>query len=377
MGEVRGGISLNREQIIIRTSVVGIVANVLLAAFKAVVGVLSGSIAVVLDAVNNLSDALSSIITIIGTRLAGKMPDRKHPFGHGRIEFLTTVVISVIILYAGLTSLTESVKKILQPTQPDYNLTGLVIIAVAVVVKLVLGAYVKGTGERVKSDTLVASGEDARLDAVISASTLAAALIFLRFHISLEAWLGAVISVVIVKSGVEMIQGAISQILGERLDTELTNAVTQTVLSFPEVEGAYDLILHDYGPNTIIGSIHIEIPDTMDVTELSRLERHITERVMERHGVVLTGISIYVKAQMNTRTGLVMRQVRKIVMAHEDVIQMHGFSLDEERRELHFDIIIDYDVKNRAEQWQEITNQVRALFPDYHVDITLDADATG
>jgi divalent metal cation (Fe/Co/Zn/Cd) transporter len=143
------------------------------------------------------------------------------------------------------------------------------------------------------------------------------------------------------------------------------------------VEGAYDLILHDYGPNTIIGSIHIEVPDTMDVTELSRLERHITERVMERNGVVLTGISIYVKARMNTPTGLVMRQVRKIVMAHEDVIQMHGFSLDEERRELHFDIIIDYDVKNRAEQWQEITNQVRALFPDYHVDITLDADATG
>jgi divalent metal cation (Fe/Co/Zn/Cd) transporter len=161
------------------------------------------------------------------------------------------------------------------------------------------------------------------------------------------------------------------------LDTEITNAVTQTVLSFPEVEGAYDLILHDYGPNTIIGSIHIEVPDTMDVTELSRLERHITERVMERNGVVLTGISIYVKARMNTPTGLVMRQVRKIVMAHEDVIQMHGFSLDEERRELHFDIIIDYDVKNRVEQWQEITNQVQNLFPDYHVDITLDADATG
>ena len=368
---------MNREQRIIRASVVGILVNVLLSAFKAAVGLMSGSIAVVLDAVNNLSDALSSILTIIGTRLAGRMPDRKHPFGHGRIEFLTTVVIAVIILYAGLTALVESVKKILHPTVPEYTLPGLLIIAVAVVVKLVLSTYVKGVGEQVKSDTLVASGEDARLDAVISASTLAAALIFIHFHISLEAWLGAVIALVIVKAGLEMIGGAVSQILGERLDSELTQAVLETVCSFPEVEGAYDLLLHDYGPSTIIGSVHIEVPDTMDVVELSRLERHITERVMERHGVILSGISIYVKARMNTPTGLVMRQVRKIVMAHEDVIQMHGFSLDEGRRELHFDIIIDYDVKNRVEQWREICAQVQQLFPDYHVDITLDADAAG
>lgn len=370
-------VPVNREQRIIRASVVGILVNVLLSAFKAAVGLMSGSIAVVLDAVNNLSDALSSILTIIGTRLAGRMPDRKHPFGHGRIEFLTTVVIAVIILYAGLTALVESVKKILHPTVPEYTLPGLLIIAVAVVVKLVLSTYVKGVGEQVKSDTLVASGEDARLDAVISASTLAAALIFIHFHISLEAWLGAVIALVIVKAGLEMIGGAVSQILGERLDSELTQAVLETVCSFPEVEGAYDLLLHDYGPSTIIGSVHIEVPDTMDVVELSRLERHITERVMERHGVILSGISIYVKARMNTPTGLVMRQVRKIVMAHEDVIQMHGFSLDEGRRELHFDIIIDYDVKNRVEQWREICAQVQQLFPDYHVDITLDADAAG
>lgn len=377
MNGEKGVVPVNREQRIIRASVVGILVNVLLSAFKAAVGLLSGSIAVVLDAVNNLSDALSSILTIIGTRLAGRMPDRKHPFGHGRIEFLTTVVIAVIILYAGLTALVESVKKILHPTVPEYTLPGLLIIAVAVVVKLVLSAYVKGVGEQVKSDTLVASGEDARLDAVISASTLAAALIFIHFHISLEAWLGAVIALVIVKAGLEMIGGAVSQILGERLDSELTQAVLETVRSFPEVEGAYDLLLHDYGPSTIIGSVHIEVPDTMDVVELSRLERHITERVMERHGVILSGISIYVKARMNTPTGLVMRQVRKIVMAHEDVIQMHGFSLDEGRRELHFDIIIDYDVKNRVEQWREICAQVQQLFPDYHVDITLDADAAG
>ena len=130
---------MQRDQIIIRTSVIGILANVLLAGFKAAVGVISGSIAVVLDAVNNLSDALSSVITIVGTKLAGRRPDKKHPYGYGRIEYITAVVISVIVLYAGVTSLVESIKKIIHPEQPDYSVVSLVIIGAAVVVKVLLG----------------------------------------------------------------------------------------------------------------------------------------------------------------------------------------------------------------------------------------------
>ncbi len=367
---------MNREQVIVRTSIIGILANVLLAAFKAAVGVFSGSIAIVLDAVNNLSDALSSIITIIGTRLAGKKPDKKHPYGHGRIEIITAVVISVIVLYAGVTSFGESVKKIIHPVTPDYSVPALVIIAVAVVVKILLGQYVKATGEKVKSDSLIASGEDARLDAVISASTLVAAIIYLLSHLSLEAWLGAVISIIIIKSGVEMLRGSVSQIVGERMDSELTKAIQQTILTFPDVSGAYDLILHDYGPNTVIGSVHIEVPETMGVTELARLERQITEKVMKEHRVVLAGISVYVKTGLNSRSSLVMRRVRKIVMEHENVIQMHGFFLDEELKEMHFDIIIDFDQKNRIEEYRQICSEVQQAFPEYRVTITLDADVS-
>ena len=189
---------MNREKTIVRTSVIGILANVLLAAFKAGVGFFTNSIAITLDAVNNLTDALSSVITIIGTKIAGKKHNKKHPFGHGRVEYISTVTISVIILYAGITALIESIKKIITPETPDYTPTALIIVAVAVAVKIVLGIFVRRTGIKVKSDSLVASGKDALLDAVISASTLVAAGIYIIWGISLEAWLGAVISLIII-----------------------------------------------------------------------------------------------------------------------------------------------------------------------------------
>ena len=180
----------NREAQIVRTSIIGIIANVALAAFKAAVGTLSSSIAIVLDAVNNLSDALSSVITIVGTKLAAKAPDREHPYGHGRAEYLTTIVIAVIVLGAGISSLKESVERILNPEQSSYETVTLIIVAVAVVAKILLGTYFKAHGKALGSDTLVASGEDATMDSLISASTLVAALINVFFGLSLEAWLG-------------------------------------------------------------------------------------------------------------------------------------------------------------------------------------------
>lgn len=169
----------NRDKVIIRTSIIGILTNILLAVFKAVIGILSNSIAVTLDAVNNLSDALSSIITVIGTKLAGKLPDRKHPLGYGRIEYISAMIVSGIVLYAGITSEVESVKKIIHPEKPDYSIISLVIIAVAIIVKIILGRYVKVKGEQVNSGSLVASGSDAMFDAILSGSVLVSAIIYM------------------------------------------------------------------------------------------------------------------------------------------------------------------------------------------------------
>ena len=363
-----------RDAKIVRTSVIGIVANVLLAAFKAFVGLASHSVAIVMDAVNNLSDAASSVITIVGTRLAGKEADRKHPFGYGRVEYLSAMVISLLVLYAGVTAFTESVKKILQPETPDYSALSLVIVAVAVAVKLLLGGYVKRVGEAVRSDSLVNSGQDATLDAVISAATLAAAGIYLLFHISLEAWLGAGIALVIVRSGVGMLRETLSKILGERADAELARAIRQTVTAPAEVSGAYDLVLHNYGPDAWQGSVHIEVPDTLSAGQLDRLLRQITMDVYEKHNVILTAVGVY---SVNTKDPAAIRareRVRALVTAHPAVLQMHGFYLDEAEKTLRFDLVLSLDERNRAAVWQELREQVQAAFPDYRLEMTMDTD---
>ena len=364
----------SREKTIVRTSVIGIVANVFLAGFKAVVGLMTNSIAIVLDAVNNISDAGSSLITIIGTKLAGRKPDKKHPFGYGRIEYLSAMIISVIVLYAGITSFVESVRQIIHPETPDYNAVSLIIVAVAVVVKIALGRYVKSVGEKVRSDSLVNSGEDATLDSVISASTLVAAAIFLIFHVSLEAWLGAVISLVIIKSGVEMLRDTISRILGERNDAELARAIRETVTSFPDVYGAYDLVLNNYGPDTWNGSIHIEVPDTYSADRLDRLIREITLKVLAEHHVILTAIGVY---SMNTKDENVIRtreKVQEIVLAHEHVREMHGFYLMEDEKAMRFDVVVSFNAKDRNAVYREVTERVQKEFPDYRLQVAMDTD---
>lgn len=363
----------NREKAIVRTSVVGILANVLLAVFKAVVGLASNSVAVVMDAVNNLSDALSSVITIIGTKLAGKAPDKKHPLGYGRIEYLSTMVIAVIVLYAGVTSLIESVKKIVDPVTPDYSAVALIIIAVAVVVKVVLGLYVKKRGEQVDSDSLVASGRDALNDSIISLSTLVAAGIYIGFHISLEAWLGAIISLVVIKSGVDILRDTVSDILGERIDVETARAVKDTICQATGVQGAYDLIINSYGPNRHIGSVHIEVPDTMTIKELDALERSIAEEVFRKHGVMLTGISIYC-VRTDEESAKAELAVRKIINDYPDVTQLHGFSLDTQAKTMTFDIIVSYDSKDRMAVYRKVVERAQQAFPGYQLHVQLDMD---
>ena len=364
----------SREKTIIKTSIIGIIANVFLAGFKAVIGLMTNSIAIVLDAVNNISDAGSSLITIVGTKLAGKEPDKKHPFGYGRIEYLSAMIISVIVLYAGITSFVESVKQIISPKTPEYNTVSLIIVAVAVIVKIVLGRYVKGVGIKVNSDSLINSGADATLDSIISASTLLAAGIFLIFHISLEAWLGAIISVVIIKSGIEMLRDTISQILGERNDKELAKAIYTTVLSFPDVQGAYDLVLNNYGPDTWNGSIHIEVPDTYSADRLDQLIREITMKVIHEHQVILTAIGVY---SVNTKDETIIstkKQVEDIIFSHEYVTQMHGFYLQKEQKTMRFDIVISFNAKERRAVYNEVLADVQKAFPDYELQIALDTD---
>jgi cation diffusion facilitator family transporter len=366
--------SEKRGRTIVRTSLIGIFANVLLAGFKAVVGAASGSVAIVMDAVNNLSDAASSIITIVGTKLAGRPADKKHPFGYGRMEYLSAMVISLIVLYAGITSLQESVKKIIHPQTPEYTAVTLVIVAVAVLVKIVLGRFVKATGKRVNSDSLVNSGQDAIMDSVISASTLAAAAIYLTTNVSLEAWLGAVISAVIIKSGIDMLRETLSEILGEEVSADLARKIKADVCSFPEVRGAYDLVLNNYGPDVYNGSIHVEVCDTLNADEIDNLTRAISAKVYQKEGVLLTAISVYSYNTKDPEVTQMRDKLIRILKENPNVLQVHGFYVEKEKKAMRFDMVVSFNEKDRGKLYQDMLRKAREAFPDYHVTAAMDTD---
>ena len=365
----------NRDQVIVRTSIIGIIANVFLAGFKAVVGLVSNSIAVTLDAVNNLSDALSSVITIIGTKLAGKKPDKKHPLGYGRIEYLSAMIVAAIVLYAGITSLVESIKKIIHPEPADYSPVSLIIIGSAVVVKLLLGRYVKAKGEQVNSGSLIASGSDALFDAILSGSVLLSAVIFLLTGLSLEAYVGVVISVIIIRSGVEMMMETLDDILGKRADRELVKEIRQTVCEDEAVSGAFDIFLHNYGPEKYYGSVHVEIPDTMTADEIDLMERRIAQNVFQKHGVAMTGIGIYSRNTTNDAVKEIRSVITRIVTSHEGVMQIHGFYADLEKKTINLDVILDFAVEDREALFKTIQDEIRQAYPDYTINMVLDIDA--
>ena len=363
---------MDRSKQIVRTSIVGIGVNLVLVAFKMAVGLIANSIAIILDAVNNLSDALSSIITIVGTKLAGRKPDKKHPYGYGRIEYLTGMLIAVIVLFAGVTSLKESVEKIFHPEDASYSVPMLIIIAAAIVAKLLVGRYVKGVGEKISSQALVASGSDALFDAVLSLGTLVAAGAGLLWGLKLEGILGAIISLFIIKAGIEMLLETLNSITGERADPELTVPLREAVCAYPQVRGAYDLTLHSYGPTNTIGSIHIEVDDDMTARELHKLTRHISTQIYQQFGVILT-VGVYAANDSNEKWAAARRKVEEAVARHPEILQMHGFYLDEEARQMMFDVVIDF-AADEQQVCAQLRQELRQSVPDYEANIVLDSD---
>ena len=365
----------DRDKVIIHTSIIGIMTNVFLSAFKAVIGIISNSIAVTLDAVNNLSDAISSIITIVGTKLAGKLPDKKHPLGYGRIEYLSAMIVSGIVLYAGITSAVESIKKIIHPEKPEYKIISLIIIAVAVLVKIILGKYVKKKGEQVNSGSLVASGSDAMFDAVLSGSVLISAIIYMISGLSLEAFVGVIISAFIIKAGIEMMIETLNEIIGIRADKEKTDKIKALLSEDDEVRGAYDLIMYNFGPDTDFASVHLELPDTMKAREIDKLTRRLEKKVYKETGVVLAAVGVYSYNTGNDEAADIQNDVRERVMAHDWAVQFHGFYVDIEAKEMTFDIVMSFDIRPK-EGIDIIYSELKTEYPDYEIQIAPDVDIT-
>ena len=363
----------NREKTIVKVSVTGIITNLFLVAFKAFVGYVSNSIAVILDAVNNLSDALSSVVTIVGAKLGAKQPDKKHPLGYGRIEYLSSMIVAALVLYAGITSLVESVKKIIHPEAADYSTVSLVIISVAIVVKLILGLYVRKQGAKVNSGALSASGSDALFDAILSSSVLASAIVYLVWGVSLEAYVGVVIAGFIIKAGIEMMIETLNDIIGKREDAETVRELKEIICAEEDVLGAYDITIFNYGPNRNYGSVHVELPDTLRVDDVDRITRRIQTDVFRKTGVILTGIGVYSYNTADNAAAQMRNEIQKTVMSHEWALQMHGFYADTENKTIRFDVVVSFDV-DRKEAIETLYGEIRGLYPDFELLIVPDVD---
>lgn len=364
---------MNRQKLIVKTSIFGILANVGLVIIKAITGIFAHSLAIILEAVNNLTDVLSSVLTIVGTKLAGREPDREHPYGHGRIEYITTMIVGAIILSSGLIAAYEAVKKILIPEEVNYSITTLIIMALAILTKIIIGTHYRKVAKVAKSDTLDASGKDALYDAILSGATFTGIIVNLLTGFNPEGILSALISFFIVKTGMEILRESWRDLIGRRTNSELSIAIKKRILKFKEVSGAYDLFLHNYGPSQVMGSVHIQIPDDMTASEIDTLSRKITEAIYKDFRVLLT-VGIYAENSSSEEHREIRKKIDMILDKYPEAKQMHGFYIDTEHKHITFDVIFDFEFPHKVAMRNKIARETRKLFPDYTVNVTIDID---
>ncbi len=366
-----------REKRIVQTSVVGIVGNFLLVIVKGIFGLLAGSVAILSDALNNLTDALSSIITIIGTKLSGKAPDKKHPFGHGRAEYLTSMVIAVIILWAGFASIDDSARSLVDlyvsGKKAVYENVVFIVISIAVLFKIGLGFFFRRQGKKYDSDALKASGTDALWDSALSFSTLVCALIARFAGVSLEGYFGILIGLFILKSGFSIIRESVSKVLGSRTEVELIHELKELIMTHPEVEGVYDLIINEYGKNEANGSVHIQVRDDMDARTIHALTKQISSEAYLQKNVLLT-VGIYASNGTDEESAEIKKTLEAVIKEDKNIIQMHGFYVDKEKKLITFDLIFSFEEKDPASRSAEIQRQMEENYPDYRFFIVIDRD---
>lgn len=364
---------MNRDKKIVQTSIIGIIANIFLVIGKALIGVFAHSIAIISDAINNLTDSLSSIITIIGTKLAGRKPDKKHPYGHGRIEYLVSLVIGLIVLAAGILAIYESIVAIIDQKEASYNWVSLVVIGLAILVKIFIGLYFVKVGKQVNSEPLKASGKDALFDVLLSAATLVGIVTSLIWGFDIEGYIGIIIGLFILRTAIEILRRGVSLIIGERASKEDIDDIKEIVCSFPEVKGAYDLIINNYGERKLIASVHIEVDDSLTAIQIHHLTRNIASKVYAKTGTILT-VGIYATNETNPKVKEIKDYIYNLIEKEEGINQIHGFYLDEEKKLITFDLIFDFKFEKPQKKIAELVMLLQQKYPEYNFYIIQDTD---
>jgi cation diffusion facilitator family transporter len=361
----------SRDGVVITTSALGIMVNVLLAAVKIFVGVLTNSIAIVSEGVNNASDSASSLITIVGTKLSNKNPTAKHPFGYGRVEYLTSLVIAILILVTGAELLISSVKLILNPAQISVSYVSLAIVAASAVVKLGLGSYTVKKGRDVDSGSLVAVGTDCRNDSVVSAVTIASALVFLLLHYSVDAWAGIVTSVFILKSGWDVLSETVGLLLGEPADSELAEKIYREIRQTPDVINAADMMLHNYGPDYYSGSVNVEIDHEKTIGEVYAIIHDLQLRIMQQYGVVMV-FGMYAVDTDDPEQRELRRVIARFVAGREHVVSFHALYLPHDGKQVYCDLVVDYELSDREGLERDFRGLIGQKYPGYEIILTIE-----
>lgn len=266
---------------------VGIGINILLFLCKIVIGMLSGAVSVVADAFNNLSDVASSVITVIGMRLAGQPADKEHPFGHGRIEYLTALCTSVMVLCVGFMLLFNSVKKIFAPEELTFSYISLLVLCLSIFGKAYLSAFNRRLGTAIRSNALLAASADARSDMLATGATVISLMLYYFTRLNIDGIMGALVSCYVIKTGIDIARDTLLPIIGSSTTTEECRELSRFVESYDKVLGTHDLIVHNYGPGKNFATIHVEIPDDMSLEEAHILLDGIERDVQERFDIML------------------------------------------------------------------------------------------
>lgn len=364
---------MDRYKKIIMASIIGVIANILLGIMKVIVGVSSNSIAIISDAVNNFSDSISSLVSIVTIKVSSMGATKRHPFGFGRVEHFSGAIISIIVIVTGVEFLTSSVSRIFSPIETSFSSVSLILLFVAVISKIILGKYTKNIGETENAPTLIASGQDALGDAIITSVTLLGAIFTRLTSINLDGYIGIVVSLFLLKAGIEMLWGIISSLLGERNDIELARTIVNKLKSADGIIGAYDLALHNYGPNIYVGDVNVELPDTMTIQEAYVMLKPIRHNIFEEYGVILY-VGFYSVNTSDERVMAIEKRVKEIALSHPMILQLHGFIIYDKLNIMSFDIIADFECKKLGELKNELIELMQSEFGSYNIKITMERD---
>ena len=364
-----------RRKKIIGVSIIGIVANLLLGVLKAVLGLLSGSIALISDALNNITDSSSSLITIVGTKLAAKAPDKQHPFGHGRTEYLTSLLIGGIVFLTGFQSLISSVKAVFNKEDINTDITTVIIIIATIAAKVLLGTFTENSGKKLNSTALIASGADAKNDAVVSVVTLISSILYMFAKISVDGIAGVIISVFILKTAYEVLSDTIKKLLGERVDGEMVRGIKDIVRNTEGVINCFDLILNDYGPDFYTGSINVEIEDDRSIGEMYPILHEAQTKIYNKYNVFL--VFGFYSVDVDDERYIKIKSLLKNYKENErHIINYHGIVIDEKDKTIYCDITRDFDITSET-VIENVNRILKGEFPEYNIHVNIDTEFSG